>query len=146
MSPRQPTKARAANNLYGLWTLIIDGLTDLPEHRGKIIQLLQAIQNLPLSNGREGEAQGKQIQLADLPNFGHLWFDLKIPNNWRSAIRKWAPEQREGVRQDYIKQATIDAQLVAANVDGIPILWGLGCICDALDSLSKMTRCQTSRC
>ena len=98
--PETAYKGQSSDDLYRLWTLIINGLTNLPEHRGKIIQLLQAIQNLPLSNGREGEAQGKQIQWADLPNFGHLWSDLKIPNNWRSAIRKWAPERREGVRQD----------------------------------------------
>ena len=126
-------KGQSSDNLYRLWALIIDGLTDLPEHRDKIIQLLQAIQNLPVSDRREGEAQGKQIRWADLPNFGHLWSDLKVPNNWRSAIRKYTPEQREGVREDYIKQAIIDAQLVVANVDGIPISWGLGCICDALE-------------
>lgn len=76
--PETAHKGQSSDNLYRLWTLIIDGLTDLPEHRGKIIQLLQAIQNLPLSNGREDEAIGKQIQWADLPNFGHLWSDLMI--------------------------------------------------------------------
>ena len=30
-------------------------------------------------------------------------------------------------------QATIDAQLVVADVDGIPVSWRLGCICDALE-------------
>ena len=131
--PETVRKGQSSDNLYRLWTLIIDGLTDLPEHRHRIIQLLQAIQTLPVSGPKEDGAQGKQIRWADLPNFGSLWSDLKVSNNWRSGIRRWAPEQREGVRQDYIKQATIDAQLVVADISGVSILWGLGCMCDALE-------------
>lgn len=131
--PETVRKGQSSDNLYRLWSLIIDGLTDLPEHRPKIIQLLQAIQNLPISNHEEGEAQGKQIQWADLPHFGSLWSDLKVSNSWRRGLHKWAPEQREGVRQDFIKQATIDAQLVVAGVSGIYVSWGLGCMCDALE-------------
>lgn len=131
--PETNRKGQSSDNLYRLWTLIIDGLIDLPEHRTRIIQLLQAIQNLPPLYLKDSKAEEKQIQWVDLPNFGSLWSDLKVSNNWRNEVQKWAPEQRESVRQDYIKQATIDAQLVVAHVSGIPVLWGLGCICDALE-------------
>lgn len=131
--PETVCKGQSSDNLYRLWSLIIDGLTDLPEHRPRIIQVLQAIQTLPLTSQQEGEAPEKQIRWADLPNFGTLWSDLKVSNEWRSGVHEWAPEQREGVRQDDIKQATIEAQLVVADVSGISILWGLGCVCDALE-------------
>ncbi|CAF9925895.1 MAG: hypothetical protein ALECFALPRED_003246 [Alectoria fallacina] len=131
--PKTVRKGQSSDNLYRLWSLSIDALTDLPEHRPKIIRLVQAIQTLPASYRKEGEAQEKQLRWADLPNFGSLWSDSKVSNNWRSNVRKWAPEQREGIRQDYIKQASIDAQLVVAAVSGISISWGLGCICDALE-------------
>ena len=128
--PHTARKGQCSDNLPRLWGLLINTLNDLPDHRRKIIQLLQAIQKLPESNPNEGE---NEIRWADLPNFGHLWADLAIDNNWRSDINKWSPEQREGVRQDFLRQATIEAQLVVANLNGMSISSGLGCICDALE-------------
>ncbi len=107
--PETVCKGQSNDNLLRLWFLMIDGLTDLPEHRPQIIRLLQAIQALPLTSRQEGEAPEKPTRWADLPNFGSLWSDSKASNNWRNRIHKRAPEQREGVRQDYVKQATIEA-------------------------------------
>lgn len=128
--PHTDRKGQCSDNVYRLWGLIIDGLNDLPEHRRKIIQLLQAIQKLPVSNPNKGE---DEIRWADLPDFGHLWADLAVSNNWRRNVGKWAPEQREDVRQSFIREATIQAQLVVADISGISISYGLGCICDALE-------------
>ncbi|MCJ1375950.1 hypothetical protein MMC20_007188 [Loxospora ochrophaea] len=76
--PETIRKSQSIDILYRLWGPILDGFTGLPEHRFKIIQLLQAIQNLPTS-------------------------------------------------------ATIGAQLVVADINGISLLWGMECICDALE-------------
>ena len=131
--PETARKGQSSDNLYRLWTLILDGLTDLPEHRLKIIQLLKAIQHLPVSSPKERGAPKKQIQWANLPKFGSLWADLKVSPSWRREIHKWTPEQRENVRQDYLNEITIDTQLVVADISGVSLSWGLGCICDALE-------------
>ena len=131
--PETAREGQSSDNLVRLWGLIIDGLMDLPEHRSKIIQLLQAIQKLPTTIYQEPEAQKKQIRWADLPGFAVLWSDLKVTDNWRRRIREWAPEQREGVRQDFIKQATIEAHLLIAGISGVSTSWGLDCVCDALE-------------
>ena len=128
--PHTVRKGQCSENLYRLWNLIIDGLTDLPEHRNKIIELLQAIQKLPVSNPNHEE---NEIRWAHLPEFGKLWADLSVSNNWRSNVGKWASEQREGVRQCFIREAPIEAQLVVADISGISISYGLGCMCDALE-------------
>ena len=131
--PETDRKGQSSDNLCRLWGLIINGLIDLPEHRRKIIRLLQAIQNLPTATKKEGEGQHGPIRWANLPNFGHLWADLKVSNNWRSEIRNWPSKQYEGVRKDFIEQAKIEAQLVVAGIGGLPISWGLRCICDAFE-------------
>ena len=131
--PETDRKGQSSDNLHRLWGLIINALIDLPEHRPRIIQLLQAIQNLPTATRKEDEAQNQPIRWADLPSFGHLWADLKVSDNWRSEIRNWATERYEGVREDFIEQAKIEAQLVVAGIGGIPISWGLRCICDAFE-------------
>ena len=128
--PHTARKGQCSDNLPRLWGLIINALNDLADHRRKIIQLLQAIQNLPASNPNEGD---NEIRWADLPNFGHLWADLAVDSSWRSDISKWRPWQRQGVRRDFIQHATIEAQLVVANLSGMSISRGLGCICDALE-------------
>ena len=128
--PHTPRKGQVSDNLPRLWGFIINALTDLPDHRRRIIQLLQAIQNLPTSNPGAGE---NEIRWTDLPGFGHLWADLAVNNSWRSDIDTWPSEQREGVRQEFIRQATVEAQLVVADLSGMSISCGLGCICDALE-------------
>ena len=128
--PRTARKGQSSHNLPRLWDLIINALNDLPDHRHKIIQLLQAIQNLATSNLNEGE---NEIRWAELPGFGRLWADLAVDSSWRGQIGSWPPEQREGVRQDFIRQATIEAQLVVADLSGVSVSHGLGCICDALE-------------
>ena len=62
-----------------------------------------------------------------------MWADLKVSNNWRGEIGNWASEQYKGVREDFIEQAKTEAQFVVADVGGIPISWGLRCICDAFE-------------
>ena len=131
--PETAREGQSSDNLVRLWGLIIDGLTDLPEHRSKIIHLLQAIQKLPTTIIQEPEAREKQIRWADLPGFAILWSDLNVSDGWRRSIREWAPEQRERVRQHFIKQATIEAQLLIAGISGVCIFWGLDCVCDALE-------------
>ena len=42
--PKTDRKGQSSDNLHRLWGLIINALIDLPEHRPRIIQLLQAIQ------------------------------------------------------------------------------------------------------
>ena len=119
--------------LVRLWSLLIDALTDLPEHRHKVIRLLQAIQRLPAPADDGHEDQEKQLQWADLPGFALLWSDLVVSGEWRNNVHGWPLEQREGVRQDYINEATVSAQLVVADIGGLSTLLGLGCICDALE-------------
>ena len=131
--PETVRKGQSSDNLYRLWSLIIDALSDLPEHRPKVVKLLQAIQKLPTPDRKDYDAKQRQISWAELPNFASLWSDLKVSNNWRIGMIKWTPEQREDVRQDYIKQATIDAKLVVANISGVSISWGLECLCDTLE-------------
>ena len=105
-------------------------MNDLPNHRGKVIQLLQAIQRLPVSNPNEG---GNEIRWPDLPNLRRLWADRAVDNNWRRVFSVWTFEQREGIRQDYIQEAHIGAQLVVTDLSGFPVLHGLAWICDALE-------------
>jgi len=126
-------KEDAKHDFYRLWNLIIDALNDLPEQRAKIIDLLKAIQTLPPTLHSTSRLQGQDIHWANLPGFGHLWSDLKVSGDWRRSATQWDPEQRENVRQDYIKQATLEAQLAMADIAGVSIQWGLGTICDALE-------------
>ena len=128
--PHTPRRGQSSHNLPRLWGLIIDALNDLPDHRPKIIQLLQAIQKLATSNPNKGE---NEIRWAELPGFGHLWADLAVDSSWRGQIGNWPLEQREGVRQDYVRQAIIEAQLSVADLSGMSVSHGLGCICDALE-------------
>ena len=130
--PHTIRQGQYSSNLPRLWKLIINALNDLPDYRGKVIQLLQAIQRLPVSNPNEG---GNEIRWPDLPNFGRLWTDRAVYNNWRRGFNIWAPTQREGVRQECIQEANIGARLVVANLSGSPIRHGLGWICDALENI-----------
>ncbi|KAL9630691.1 MAG: hypothetical protein Q9164_006295, partial [Protoblastenia rupestris] len=107
-------EADPCDNCHRLWNLLIDALDDLPEHRIKLITLLQAIQKLPSAH-RKPEEKRSSIEWHDLPGFGHLWSDCHVDDNWRSLMRKWGPQQREAVRSDYRKQAEIEAQLVMAK-------------------------------
>lgn len=127
------SKENAEPEFYRLWNLIIDALKALPEHRIKIIGLLKAIQNLPPTVHSTSQSQGHDIHWANLPGFGHLWSDLKVSGNWRRSATQWDPEQRENVRQDYIQQANLEAELVMAGIAGVSLQWGLGTICDALE-------------
>lgn len=124
------SEGQCSDNLPRLWCLLIDALNDLPDHRPKIIQLLQAIQNLPTSNPNEGE---NEIRWAELPSFGHLWADDAVGSISRGEVGKWPPEQREGVREDFIREAMIEAQLTVADLSGWSVSSGLSCMCDALE-------------
>ncbi len=120
------------DNCHRLWSLLMDALNDLPEHRIKLITLLQAIQKLPPAHPKQGERRSI-VNWHGLPGFGHLWSDCHINDNWRSSMHEWAPEQCEAVRSDYQKQAEIEAQLVVGKVGEIPLEWGYECISNALE-------------
>ena len=128
--PHTVRQGQRSDNLPRLWRFIINALYDLPEHRGKVIQLLQAIQSLPVSNPNEG---ANEIRWPDLPNFGRSWANEAIDTNWRRYNTRWTAEQLRGFRWLYIREANIGAQLVVANISGFPVLYGLGRICDSLE-------------
>ena len=128
--PHTVRQGQRSDNLPRLWRLIINALYDLPEHRGKVIQLLQAIQSLPVSNPNEG---ANEIRWPDLPHFGRSWANEAIDTNWRRYTTRWTSKQLKVFRQLYILEAKIGAQLVVANISGFPVLYGLGRICDSLE-------------
>lgn len=115
-----------------LWTLIIDALIDFPEQRSKVVELLAAIQTLPMADEDDTNSPQRRIQWSGLPGFGHLWADLNVESDWRDML-KWSPEQREAIRQSYIKQAAVGVRLFKAHIDGINVNCGLSTICDALE-------------
>lgn len=120
------------SNLSRLWSLMIDALTDLPEQRDRVIELLKAIQSSLTADCKRSKGERQRIQWSNLPSFAHLWADRSV-DNWRGSSRKWGPEQREGVRQDFILQARIETQLFLAQLNGFDLAPALGMICDALE-------------
>ena len=126
-------KSELKPNFTRLWGLIIDALKDLPEHRTKIIQLLVAIQSLPSTCPATERTRESAIHRNELQGFGNLWADMTVSGNWRRRVSSWDPKQREEVRQDFIREASIEAQLCIANISGVSLEWGLGTICDALE-------------
>lgn len=117
---------------WRLWSLLIDALMELPEHIIKVIELLAAIQSLPMADHDDNNPLQRRVQWSVLPGFGYLWADLKVERDW-SDMLKWSPEQREGIRRDYINQAAIEARLSKAHIHGISVKYGLSTICDALE-------------
>ena len=133
--PETVWRSHCIPSYYRLWCLFIAALTELPEHRLKIIYLLQAIQNLPNTEWKDHEKQ-TQTRWADLPDFGSMWFDAKVTKNWRSAVRS-SPDIFE-LRRIFTMEATIEAQLVIAGVSGFRISCGLEFVCDALERMDAV--------
>lgn len=119
-----------------LWGLLIDALTDLPASRQKVIQLLEAITELPPPS-QAGEKGPKQLQFQalwrELLGFGHLWADLYHTDRWRRLVKTCSPAERVGFRREIQTTAAVEAQLVLAHLGDIPLAWGHDCICDALE-------------
>ncbi len=125
------------DNLYRLWSLLIDALVELPaDHIPDLIHLLDAIQKLP-----EPDLTGKQTKnlpengylWRKLPRFGHMWSDEHKRDDWRNILAAIDPTNRAALRAEHIRKAEIEARLVAADVGGIPLDWGYDCIAEALE-------------
>lgn len=119
-----------------LWALLIDAMTELPSSaESKVIKLLQAIQSLPpadLTGKETANIEDGKVLWSDLPGFGHLWVDLDW-QDWRRMVDESSPLQRNELRANRRKRASVEAQLVVERIDAITLAWGHDCICDALE-------------
>ncbi len=127
------------DNSYRLWGLLTNALVELPAaHTPALIQLLDAIQNLPepdMTARRTTERSWDGFR-RDLVNFGHMWADCYKSDNWRPDLAASDPANRAELRAEHIKRADIEARLTVADVGIFPMDWAYECMADALEHRS----------
>ena len=122
-------------DLPRLWGLLCDALTELPPPAiPALIQLLAAIQHLPAAAPGDKPTPPHGPLWGGLPGFGHHWADAHKRDDWRSALARESRERdRAELRAQHVRGAEVEARMVVARVAGIPLDWGLDCVCDALE-------------
>ncbi|KAL1983252.1 hypothetical protein VTN96DRAFT_350 [Rasamsonia emersonii] len=135
------TSAEPGDNLHRLWGLLTDALVEWPsaEETSALIQLMAAIEHLPEESHLTDRARASLHHgppWNGLPGFGHQWSDEHKRGDWRRTIseqQQITTSERAALRAKVVKIASIEAQMVAAGVGGIPLDWGYECISEALE-------------
>ncbi|KAH8727794.1 hypothetical protein GQ44DRAFT_702992 [Phaeosphaeriaceae sp. PMI808] len=126
-----------ADDLARLWGFLMDALIELPsDHVGRLIELMQAIENLPepdFSAIDDMNQPGEKLWKG-LSGFGHMWSDTYQSGNWRDIAKVAEGSERDSLRDKHVRMAEVEARLVTADIGGIPIDWGYEVVADALES------------
>jgi len=122
-------------DLARLQVLLLDALVQLPDHTKLLLALLQAIENLP-------EPEFMAVQPAErpreklwkgLPYFANRWYDISYRSgSWKTDAKEASGPERDALRDEHVRKAKVEAELVMAGLAGIPIGWGYEVIDDAL--------------
>ncbi|KAL2690165.1 hypothetical protein Neosp_004233 [[Neocosmospora] mangrovei] len=119
--------------LYRLMALLCEAPVELPADRGKLYDLLFAIQALPPEAG---------INWVDLPGFASMWCDLLRlgfdgTDTWEEE--SLSPERKTELRQHFEAVGTVEAELYMRDLGGVSDIWAYEII-NQISSSLEFTR------
>lgn len=133
----RPTEATdtPTEEIGSLWGIFENGLLELAESEvARLLQLLDAIQNLPYD---EGTAELKHPDIwAGLEGFGHLWLDASDKRSWRGQLHEAeasGDRDRDMLQARRVKREGMEARLSVAKIGFDGLSEGYDCLAEALE-------------
>jgi hypothetical protein len=132
------TAKNPKDDLPRFYVLLLDALVELSsEHIERLLELIQAIENLPEPDfsGIESSKRPDEQLWKGLPHFANHWYDVGYRSGgWKMDAEAASGQKRDALRDEHVRRAEIEARLVLAGLAGIPIGWGYEVVVDALES------------